>query len=83
MSDRDLSLNILDIMIAVDRIKRYTKQFSNSEELMLSELEWDATLRELQIIGDAVNTLLRFNVLDPSYRRIVDFRNQITMPISV
>ena len=44
---------------------------------MHSELEWDAVIRELQLIGDAVNILIGECVLDDSYRRIVDFRNQI------
>ncbi len=44
---------------------------------MHSELEWDAAIRELQLIGDATNILINECVLDRSYRRIVDFRNQI------
>jgi uncharacterized protein with HEPN domain len=77
MSNRDITLYIVDILIAIDKIKRYTKNIDNAEELLHSELEWDATIRELQVIGDAMNRILNRNHLDNSYRRIVDFRNQI------
>ena len=77
MSKKELSLYIVDILIAINKIERYTKKFNNSKEFYYSELEWDASLRELQIIGDATNILLNHNLLDNSFRRIVDFRNQI------
>lgn len=77
MSNRDITLYIVDILIAIDKIKRYTKNIDNAEELLHSELEWDATIRELQVIGDAIHRILNRNHLDNSYRRIVDFRNQI------
>jgi len=77
MSDRDVSLYIVDILIAINKIKRYTKDIDNAEELLNSELEWDATIRELQVIGDAMNKILERDYLDNSHRRIVDFRNQI------
>ena len=47
MSDRDVSFYIVDILIAINKIKRYTKDIDNAEELLNSELEWDATIREL------------------------------------
>lgn len=78
MSDRDITLYILDIFIAIDKIKRYSTHFHNPADFLHSELEWDASLRELQIIGDAVNILLKYKLIDEAYRRIVDFRNQIT-----
>ncbi len=78
MPEREISLYIIDILIAIDRIKRYTENINNASDFMNSELEWDATIRELQIIGDAANMLLKYQMIDQSYRRIVDFRNQIT-----
>lgn len=77
MSKRDITLYIVDILIAIDKIKRYTKNIDNAEKLLHNELEWDATIRELQVIGDAMNRILNRKHLDNSYRRIVDFRNQI------
>lgn len=78
MSERDLTLYILDILIAIDKIKRYTKKILSPFELLSNELEWDATIRELQIIGDATNKLIKYELIDNSYKRIVSFRNQIT-----
>jgi uncharacterized protein with HEPN domain len=77
MSDRQHSFYIVDIFIAMDKIHRYTEQFRNAQELLDSELEWDAAIRELEIIGEATNYLLKANQIDGKYRRIVDFRNQI------
>jgi uncharacterized protein with HEPN domain len=77
MSDRQHALYIVDIFIAIDKIYRYTDRFVNAQELLNSELEWDGAIRELEIIGEATNYLLKANQIDEKYRRIVDFRNQI------
>lgn len=77
MSDRQYSLYIVDIFVAIDKIYRYTERFSDAQELLDSELEWDGAIRELEIIGEATNYLLKANQIDGKYRRIVDFRNQI------
>jgi uncharacterized protein with HEPN domain len=77
MSDRDHSFYIVDIFIAMNKIQRYTQQFENAQDFLDSELEWDGAIRELEIIGEATNYLLKANQIDPKYRRIVDFRNQI------
>ena len=75
---RDISLYIVDIFIAIDKIKRYTAKFQNADELLWSEVEWDATIRELEIIGEATKHLLNSDILDREYRKIVDFRNVIS-----
>jgi len=78
MSKRDISLYIVDIFICINKIQRYTKKFTNADYFKWSELEWDATLRELEIIGEATNTLIKSEILeDKKYRKIVDFRNII------
>jgi len=78
MSKRDISLYIIDIFIAINKIQRYTKKFTNSDDFKWSELEWDATIRELEIIGEATNTLIKSEILEnKKYRKIVDFRNII------
>lgn len=79
MSKRDFTLYIVDIFIAINKIQRYTKKFANAEDFRWSELEWDASLRELEIIGEATKALINSNILENNkYRRIVDFRNLIT-----
>jgi uncharacterized protein with HEPN domain len=78
---RDIELFILDIFVAIQKIKEYTKDFSDEEELRYSSLHWDATIRELEIIGEALNNLLedeKFSLLSPTYfRKVVNFRNTI------
>lgn len=74
---RSPELYIVDILIASDKIYRYTHSFQTAQEFLHSELEWDAALRELEIVGEAVRHLIRFGLAEDKYRRIVDFRNLI------
>ena len=80
-SERSLELFLVDILIAIQKVKNYTKNFSSANDLQYDELHWDATIRELEIIGEALNNLLKdvtFTSISPSYfRKIVNFRNAI------
>ncbi len=78
MSDRDITLYVVDVFIAIDKVHRYTSTFHSANELLHSEINWDATIRELEIIGEATKYLLEYGIVEPQYRRIVDFRNQIS-----
>ena len=79
---RDLTLFIVDIFVAVQKINEYVKSFGNENEFRHSSLHWDATIRQLEIIGEALNNLLDdegFHSLSPKYfRKIVNFRNTIS-----
>lgn len=78
MSKRESAFYIVDIFIACDKIERYIQQISDAEALKWNELVWDATLRELEIIGEATNRLIQYGFLErEGYRKIVDFRNII------
>lgn len=77
MYNRDITLYIVDIFIAIDKIERYTNTFSDGSALLSSELHWDATIRELEVIGEATKYLLEDELIEKKYRRIVNFRNQI------
>jgi len=78
MSKRDVEFYLVDIFIAIFKIQLYTSKFNNGEELLDSMLEWDATIRELEIIGEATNILIKLKILENrKYRKIVDFRNLI------
>lgn len=44
MSKRDIEFYIVDIFIACDKIKRYSQKFEDAQELLYSDLEWDATI---------------------------------------
>ena len=77
MSKREIEFYIVDIFVAYDKVRRYSSKFSSAQALLHSELEWDATIRELEIIGEAANHLIKNSILDEEYRIVVDFRNQI------
>ena len=77
MPKRDISFYVVDVFIAIDKVHRYTKNFTCAEDLLYDEMSWDATIRELEIIGEATKHLLNAEIIPKHYRRIVDFRNQI------
>jgi uncharacterized protein with HEPN domain len=77
MSKRASELYVLDILIAYDKIMRYTQHIDSGDDLLHDEIIWDATIRELEIIGEATKNLIQENIIDNTNRRIVDFRNQI------
>jgi len=78
---RDIELFIVDIFVSIQKIKEYTNSFDNPNDLLHSSLHWDATIRQLEIIGEALNKLLedeKFATQSPKYfRRVVNFRNNI------
>ncbi|MCF7859108.1 MAG: DUF86 domain-containing protein [Candidatus Cloacimonetes bacterium] len=78
MFNRDIGFYFVDIFIAFNKIARYTFRFGDLESFYHSELEWDAKIRELELLGEATKTLLNLNVINNKYIRIVDFRNQIS-----
>jgi len=78
MSKRDASFYFVDIFLAIYKINLYTQRFDNAQDFLDSMLEWDATIRELEIIGEAINWLIKLNILEnKKYRKIVDFRNLV------
>ncbi len=77
MSSRNIAFYIVDIFIAIDKIKRYTFNYQDADQLLYAEQSWDTTIWELEIIGEATKHLLHGGILPQNYRRIVDFRNQI------
>ena len=75
---RDVTFYIVDIFIAINKLKRYSKAYNNAIDLLYHEIVWDACIRELEIVGEATKHLLNSGIIDKTYRRIVDFRNQIS-----
>ena len=78
---RDITLFIVDIFVAITKIEEYIEPFNNEDDLRHSSLHWDATIRQLEVIGEALNNLLEdeyFTSISPRYfRKIVNFRNVI------
>ena len=78
---RDIELFIVDIFVALEKIRHYCMEFENADTFRHSSLHWDATIRQLEIIGESLNHLLgdmQFMQYAPDYfRKIVNFRNVI------
>lgn len=81
MPKRMVDLFVLDIIISIDRIKRYSKKLGNGEDLRNNETLCSAILREVGIIGEAMNQILQTKklapLIKPDWRDIVDFRNVV------
>ena len=78
---RDITLFIVDVFVAIAKIKEYTEPFDDDDAFRHSSLHWDASIRQLEVIGEALNHLLEdeyFASISPKYfRKIVNFRNVI------
>lgn len=44
MSSRDVSLYVVDILIATNKLNRYIADFCNAVDFLHSKLEWDAAI---------------------------------------
>jgi len=77
-SDRNIELFILDIYIAILKIKHTSSCFLNVQDLLFDYRSWDSVIREFEIIGEASKYLLKADLLDKEYQQVVDFRNKIT-----
>ena len=77
MSKRIVEFFVVDLLIAMDKVKRYTQEFSIAEEFLHDEKSFDATMRELEIIGEATKYLLKDQVISSDWQIVVDFRNVI------
>ena len=76
--DKQVEMFIFDIYIAILKIKKVSSKFDHVQELLYDFTQWDSVIREFEIIGEATKYLIRDNLLDNSYRKIIDFRNIIT-----
>lgn len=76
--DRKIELFIFDIYVAIQKIKRVSDKFDNIDDLLYDFMAWDSVIREFEIIGEASKHLLKDKLIESNYRKIVDFRNQVT-----
>jgi uncharacterized protein with HEPN domain len=74
---RDESLYLDDIKESCEKVLRFTKGMTY-KEFVLDELHFDAVLRNLEIIGEAVKNIseqTRQKYPDVKWRKIAGFRN--------
>lgn len=79
MSKRDPSVLLEDIMLAIQKISRYTSRM-NHDAFLGDELVIDAVARNLEIIGEAVRQLPEeFRQVHPQipWNQIAALRNRI------
>ena len=76
--DRRVEMFMLDVYIAILKIKHTSSRFTNVQDLLHDYNSWDSVIREFEIIGEASKYLLKSNLLNKDYQKIVNFRNQIT-----
>ncbi len=78
---RDIDLFLVDALVAIEKIRIYVRDFSDGYALKCSGINWDATIRQLEIVGESLNNLLEddyFSSLAPDYfRKVVNFRNEM------
>ena len=74
-----IEMYLLDISNAIDSIFEYLGENKNFNEYESNKLLRRAVERELEIIGEATNRILKIdpNVSIPNSRRIVDLRNWV------
>ncbi len=81
LNSRSVELYIVDIFVAIQKIKHYTGVIQTADDFLADQLRWDATMRNLEVIGEATNNLLKdqsFKNSSPKYfRQVVNFRNMI------
>jgi len=78
MPERQPDFYLVDILIAIEKIKRRTGPLS-FKAFLANEDFIDATVKNLEVIGEATGQLLKYsdflNKEDKKWRKIVDFRN--------
>ncbi len=77
LSKRVIELFVIDLLVAMDKISRYHAEFDDAQSFYHDEKSFDATIRELQIVGEATKHLIASDILAKEHRVIVDFRNLI------
>ena len=75
--DRVKEFFLFDIIVAIAKIKYVASKFKNAEDLRYDFLHWDSIIREFEIVGEAMNYCIKFNLFENKRdkRRVVDFRN--------
>ena len=77
MCDRERELFLLDILIAIEKIRDIAKEYESGDDIQYSYRDWDAIIREFEIVGEAMRYCLDFGFFhnEKEKRAVVDFRN--------
>ena len=79
MSKRASEFFVIDVLLAIDRLRRYGQRLINPDDLITNEMLSSAILYEFSVLGEAMNHIFQTKKFDalvlPSWRIVVDFRN--------
>jgi uncharacterized protein with HEPN domain len=80
MYDREKELFLLDIVVAIEKIRKIVEKFKKGDDLKYDFLHWDAVIREFEIIGEAMKYCIQFGLFEDTKdkRKVIDFRNILT-----
>ena len=79
MSERSDGQLLLDMLEALERVMRYTKDMSR-EDFLQDQMAQDAVVRNIQVIGEAANrTSKQFQEKTPQleWRKIIGMRHRL------
>jgi uncharacterized protein with HEPN domain len=81
MLKREVEFFIVDILITINKIKRMMHKIDTVDVFVANECVFDAVMRELEVLGEASNHLLKDEKIAPlisnEWRKIVGLRNII------
>ena len=58
--ERDLELFLVDILIAIEKIRNYTKEFSDVDRLVHEEV-WDIITSKLELLDSDLKSIIKQN----------------------
>lgn len=79
MPKRNIEFFVIDMLLSIDRINRYSSSLATVNDFICDETAFNVILRDLALIGEAMNHILQAkklkNLIKPAWREIVAFRN--------
>ena len=75
--ERIKELFLFDIVVAIQKVRFVANKFEKGDDLKFDFLYWDSIIREFEIIGEAMNYCIKFELFEDEKdkRKVVDFRN--------
>ena len=79
MSDK-IALNLKALIESINKIKKYSQEFTDGEDFYHDEKSFDATMMQFVVIGEVITRLdeeFKTNYSNVPWQKIKDFRNII------
>ena len=79
MPKRFIEFYIVDVLLSLEKINRFTSNIKYADEFPDNELVFSATIRELSVLGESIKQVLHHQpfaeTVKPEWRIIVSLRN--------